>query len=449
MENRLKSLRRDAAAICRAILEASDARQAILRHVHWNSHHVTLGQEACGLPTGRSLWIIGAGKASASMAQGIEDIMQQRIAGGLIIVKYGHAQPLQYIDVVEAGHPLPDAGSVEATNRLLRLIQEKVAPDDLVLLLLSGGGSALLESPAGELALEDLIRVNELLLACGASIHEINSVRKHLSAVKGGQLARHLAGKETWSLILSDVPGDNLDVIASGPTVPDSSSFFDAWSVLDKYKLRSQIPAAVYRRIQQGLAGEIPDTPKQGDPAFHRQHQLIVGSNALACRAAATAAQNLGYSVRLRRDQVVLDNEVYAREIAGLAVEFTGGQADPTKPICYISGGETTVRLQGKGKGGRNQDLVLRCVKDLARLKCPVVLLSLGTDGTDGPTDAAGALADNRTLLRHQSTMRCDLETYIADNDSYHFFEPLADLIKTGPTGTNVMDVHLLLVHPC
>ena len=446
MDEQLKTMRQDAQAICKAVLDASDARQAILRHVRWNGQELSLGSHLLSLPQGRGVWVIGAGKASASMALGVEDVLQKRIDGGLVIVKYGHTQPLRFIEIVEAGHPLPDAGTAQGTGRLLHLIEEKTGQDDLILLLLSGGGSALMESPAEGLALEDLIRINELLLACGASIHEINTVRKHLSAVKGGQLARHLAGRETWTLILSDVPGDNLDVIASGPTVPDSSSFYDAASVLEKYRLISRVPAAVQRRIRQGLGGEIPDTPKQGDSAFDRQHQLIVGSNALACRAAATAARQLGYSVEVRPNQVTLDNELFAREVIQLATALAGRKTDRSRRICHVSGGETTVRLQGSGKGGRNQDLVLNCVEALARLECPALFLSLGTDGTDGPTDAAGAIADNRTLARHRSTSDRPLEDYLKENDSYHFFAPLEDLVITGPTGTNVMDIHLLLI---
>jgi len=446
MDEQLKKMRQDAKAICKAVLDASDARQAILRYVRWNGQVLSLGSHILSMPQGRGVWVIGAGKASASMALGVEDVLQARIGGGLVIVKYGHTQPLRFIEIAEAGHPLPDAGTVQGTRRMLQLIEEKTSPDDLILLLLSGGGSALMESPAEGLTLEDLIRVNELLLGCGASIHEINTVRKHLSAVKGGQLARHFTGRETWALILSDVPGDNLDVIASGPTVADSSSFYDAASVLEKYRLISRVPAAVQRRIRQGLGGEIPDTPKQGDSAFDRQHQLIVGSNALACRAAATAARELGYSIEVRPNQVTLDNELFAREVTQLATALVGRETDRNRPICHISGGETTVRLQGSGKGGRNQDLVLNCVEALARLECPALFLSLGTDGTDGPTDAAGAIADNRTLARHQSTLRRPLQEYVLENDSYRFFESLNDLIITGPTGTNVMDIHLLMI---
>jgi glycerate 2-kinase len=448
MEKQLHKLRQDAKTCCRALLRAADAREAVLRHVRLKGEQLILGQVSSPLPPGRKVWILGAGKASAAMAVGIEEILGQRIAGGLVIVKYGHTRPLHFIEVVEAGHPLPDAGSVEGTRRLLQLIQERSEPGDLILLLLSGGGSALMESPATGLSLEDLAAVNALLLASGATIHEFNAVRKHLSAVKGGQLARHLGGRETWSLILSDVPGDDLDTIASGPTVPDTSTFAEAWSVLRRYDLTHRLPAAVSHRFHRGLAAQLPDTPKAGDAVFDGQHHLIVGSNALACRAASEAAAGLGYAVRLRPSQVVSDNGEFAREEMDLAFGIAAALEAAGPPVCCISGGETTVRVTGRGQGGRNQDLVLRCVRDLARLEHPAVFLSLGTDGTDGPTDAAGAVADNLTLIRHESISDRPLQSYLEENDSYGFFDPLGDLVKTGPTGTNVMDVHLLLIGP-
>jgi hydroxypyruvate reductase len=311
---------------------------------------------------------------------------------------------------------------------------------DLVLCLISGGASALMPLPAPPITLDEKQAVTRLLLASGANIHELNAVRKHISAIKGGQLARLAAPATVVCLMLSDVIGDNLDTIGSGPTAPDASTFVGARAVLERYGILERVPAAVRERLEQGVAGRIPDTPKPGDPLFARVRNAVVGSNDLALRAAAARARALGYRPLVLSSMIEGETREVARMHAAIAREVLKSGRPVRPPACIVPGGETTVTLRGEGLGGRNQEFVLAAAMDLAGLPRTVVL-SAGTDGTDGPTDAAGAIADGDTLRRAPDAAR-----YLAENDSYHYFERLGDLIKTGPTNTNVMDVRLLLV---
>jgi len=282
--------------------------------------------------------------------------------------------------------------------------------------------------------------VTRLLLACGANIHEINCVRKHISRIKGGQLARLAAPARVEALLLSDVIGDDLDVIGSGPTAPDASTFGRVKEILDKYALWDRVPVPVRQRIAAGLAGEIPETPKAGDPALARTRNLVVGSNDIAVRAAAARARALGLRTVVLSTFVEGETRDVARMHAAIAKEIAQSGRPVRPPACIITGGETTVTIKGDGLGGRNQEFVLAAAIDIAGLP-NVVILSAGTDGSDGPTDAAGAIADGRTFQRLESA-----RAYLANNDSYHYFEQLGDLIKTGPTNTNVMDVRLIMV---
>jgi hydroxypyruvate reductase len=313
-----------------------------------------------------------------------------------------------------------------------------------VICLISGGASALLPAPAPPITLEEKQQVTRLLLACGATIHEINAVRKHISEVKGGQLARLAYPARVLSLLLSDVIGDPLDVIGSGPTAPDASTFADALAVLDKYGLRERVPAPVRERLERGAAGEIPETPKADDPVFQRTQNLIVGNNRTAVDAAAKIARVFGFRPLVLSTMIEGETREVARVHAAIVREILASGRPARPPVCLISGGETTVTLRGNGLGGRNQEFVLAAAIELAGLP-DVVVLSGGTDGTDGPTDAAGAIADGATLARAER-IGLDARRMLAENDSYHFFEPLGDLIKTGPTNTNVMDLRLLLV---
>lgn len=417
-------LRRDALAIFRASLKAADPRATVEAQL-WKRKFERY----------RKVWVVGAGKATATMALGVERVLGRRIDGGLINVKDGHTTRLKRIEQNECGHPVPDERGVKGTERILE-IARAAGRDDLVICLISGGGSALTPQPAPPVTLEEKQAVTKLLLACGANIHELNAVRKHLSAFKGGQLARACAPAQVLTLILSDVIGDPLDVIGSGPTAPDTSTFGDACAVMDKYALWPKLPKAASDRLHTSA----DETPKPGDPLFARVENLIVGSNRLAVDAAVVKAKSLGYRPMVLSTTIEGETRDVARMHAAILREIREHGRPLKPPACVISGGETTVTLKGDGLGGRNQEFALQCAIDLAGMP-DVLAFSAGTDGTDGPTDAAGAQADGRTVER--STV--DPLRALARNDSYHFFEPLGDLIKTGPTGTNVMDVRLLL----
>jgi len=436
-------LRKQALAIFRAALRAADPLEAVLRHLRFDGTVLLAGKRRYRLGSFRNIYVIGAGKAGAAMAAAVERILGRRIRGGLVNVKYGHLARLRRIELNECGHPVPDENGVRGAERIAALA-ERAGEGDLVICLISGGASALLPAPAPPITLEEKQAATRLLLACGASIHEMNAIRKHISRIKGGQLARLAYPATVLALLLSDVIGDNLDVIGSGPTAPDSSTFADARSILEKYGLTAQVPAPVRDRIDMGLRGEVLETPKATDKVFARTQNLIVGSNRLAVDAAAKAARALGFRTLVLSTLIEGETRDVARVHAAIAREILASGRPAKPPACLISGGETTVTLRGQGLGGRNQEFVLAAAIDLDGSP-GVVVLSGGTDGTDGPTDAAGAIADGRTVPRAER-LGLNAGRYLAENDSYHFFEPLGALLKTGPTNTNVMDVRLLLV---
>lgn len=442
---RTQTLRKHALDIFRASVKAVDPAEAIRRHVRLSGGILLAGNKRYPLERYRHIYVIGAGKASAVMAAAVEGLLGRRVSGGLVNVKYGHTAKLRRVECNECGHPVPDAAGIAGARRIAE-IAAAAGADDLVICVISGGGSALLPFPAAPVTLEEKQTVTRLLLQCGANIHEINSVRKHVSAIKGGQLARMCAPATVLALMLSDVIGDDLDVIASGPTAPDSSTFASAREVLERYGVWSQAPAAVRERMECGIRGEIPETPKPGDPVFSRVLNLVVGSNALAVAAAAARARELGYRPLVLSTTIEGETRDVAGVHAAIAREIVSSGRPVRRPCCVISGGETTVTLRGEGLGGRNQEFALAAAMGISGLT-GVAILSAGTDGTDGPTDAAGALAFSDTIER-ASRLGRDARSYLDRNDSYRFFEALGDLILTGPTGTNVMDIRLVLVEP-
>jgi glycerate 2-kinase len=421
-------LRRHALAIFKAALRAADPADAVVRHLTSRDYEKY-----------ERIWVIGAGKASARMALAAERVLGKRIAGGLVNVKDGHLAKLRRVEINECGHPLPDKRGCKGAQRIAD-IARNAGPRDLVIALISGGASSLLPLPAAPVTLEEKQRVTGLLLASGAEIAEINTVRKHLSAIKGGHLARLARPAAVETLILSDVIGDDPGVIGSGPTAPDASTFADALAVLDRFDLRQRVPATVRERLLRGARGEEAETPKPGDALFKGVRNVVVGSNRMALTAAAQHAKALGYRTLILTG--ALRGE--AREVARVHAAIAGGIASNDRPIgtpaCIISGGETTVTLRGKGLGGRNQEFALAAALDIAGLE-NVAILSAGTDGTDGPTDAAGAIVDGGTVARGG-----DGRHSLAGNDAYHYLARSGDLVKTGPTGTNVMDVQVVLV---
>ena len=437
------TLRKQAVAVFRAGVEAADPVAAVLRFLRVKQGRLLAGRRRYPLDAFDNVWVVGAGKAGAAMAQAVERVLGARIRGGLVNVKDGHLARLRRIELNECGHPVPDGRGVRGAERIADIVRG-AGKRDLIVCVISGGASALLPMPAAPVTLEEKRATTSLLLACGANIHEINAVRKHISRIKGGQLARLAYPAQVLALLVSDVVGDDLDVIGSGPTAPDASTFAGAQAILDKYGLRERIPAAVRERIERGVRGEIAETPKPGDPAFERTTNLIVGSNRLAVDAAARKARELGLRPVVLSTVIEGEAREVARMHAAIAreVRATGRPLKP--PLCLISGGETTVTLRGNGLGGRNQEFVLAAAIDLAGSN-EVVVLSGGTDGTDGPTDAAGAIADGATLER-AGRLGLNARQFLAENDSYRFFDALGDLLKTGPTGTNVMDLRLVLV---
>lgn len=437
------TLRKQALSIFQAALRAADPRQAVRRHLRIEGGSLRAGTGRYRLSDWRQILVLGAGKASAAMAQAVEEVLGRRISGGLVNVKYGHTARLKRVTLNECGHPVPDQSGVDGARRIADLARD-AGEDDLVICVISGGASALLPYPAEGIDLAEKQATTKLLLACGANIHEMNAVRKHISAIKGGQLARLAAPAAVLTLALSDVIGDDLDVIGSGPTAPDASTFFTADAILRKYAIRDEVPEAVRTRIDRGLRGAAADTPKPGDPLFGRVRNLVVGSNRLAVDAAAVRARELGFRTLVLSTFIEGETREIARMHAAIArqIRATGQPVKP--PACIISGGETTVTLRGRGIGGRNQEFALAAAIDVAGLS-DVLIFSGGTDGSDGPTDAAGALANGETLFRAASA-GLDPRRHLTENDAYPFFDRLGDLVKTGPTNTNVMDVRLILV---
>ena len=434
------SLRSQALRIFNAALQAAAPGEAVRNHLRLSGDTLFAGRKRYALSKFNSIYVIGAGKASVEMARAIERLLGRRIHTGLINTKYEHAgQPLRHIEVNECGHPVPDAAGEKGAARIGQ-IARRAEKNDLVICLISGGASALLPLPAPPVTLKDTQAITKLLLDCGANIHDINCVRKHISQLQGGQLARLAYPATVLALILSDVIGDDLDVIGSGPTVPDPTTFAGAKAVLEKYAIWNKVPS-----VRQRISAGEEETPKPGDRIFEHVQNVIVGSNRLAVDAAARAARDLGFRTMILSTVIQGEAREVGRVYAAMAREIRATGRPLRTPACIISGGETTVTIHGRGLGGRNQEFVLAASMDIAGLD-DVVILSGGTDGTDGPTDAAGAVADGTTLAR-AAAKGLPAAAYLANNDSYHFFNALGDLVKTGPTGTNVADVQMILVH--
>lgn len=435
--------RTHARAIFAAGVAAADPGHCVRQALAVASGELRCGPLRFSLDSLSSLRLVGAGKATAAMAAAAEAILGDRIECGAINTKYGHALPLARVETFAAGHPVPDEAGVAGARRQLALLAN-LDPDALVLGLFSGGGSALLPAPAAGLTLAQKRETTRLLLACGATIDEINALRKHLSAIKGGLLARAAAPARVVALMLSDVIGDPLDTIASGPTHPDATTFGDCLAIVDRYALRHQLPAPVRQHLEAGARGERPETPKPGDPCFARAESLVIGNSRLALDAAARKASALGYEVLVLTSRLQGEARHAATALVSIAQEIAQANRPIARPACLIAGGETTVTLRGEGKGGRNQELALAAALQLDGWSA-ITLLSGGTDGTDGPTDAAGALADGHTLSRARA-QGLDARAFLGRHDSYPFFAALDDLVITGPTGTNVMDLQIILI---
>ncbi len=475
--------------IIQAALKAVDPYRAVLAHLKREGDTLICGKKRYPLNDFTRVRVIGFGKGSAPMARAVHTLLADRISDGLVIVKYGHTGAGERVSrgargqessgagfpacmtLAEAGHPTPDENSVRHTKRLLSMLRDGSARD-LIICVTSGGGSALLTLPVEGVSLADMQALTRLLLAAGATINEINTVRKHLSQVKGGRLAQLAQPATLLNLILSDVGGDPLDIIASGPTAPDPSTFADALAILKKYRLRERAPASVLAHLQAETAGRFPETPKTGDPIFERVHHQIIANNQMALDAAAQKAQSLGWHAVMQPEFIEGEAQEAAREMVlkaeggrmkdelrvtndELRVTNCEGQMTKDKePVlslpkgqrtntAFLWGGETTVTLRGEGLGGRNQEMALAAAIELSG-QANTLAAFFATDGNDGPTDAAGAFADGETLARG-AALGLNAQEYLKNNDSYHFFKALDDLIITGPTNTNVNDIALIL----
>ncbi len=386
------------------------------------------------------IFAAGAGKAAASLAKALEESLGDRLTSGRIVVKHGHGLPMKKIIIEEGGHPLPDEGGLEGTKRLIDDLGD-TRPEDRVFFLLTGGGSALLVAPAEGLSLEDKIDTTRLLLGCGATIQEMNTLRKHLSAVKGGRLLERIAPARSTTLIISDVVGDDLASIGSGPTAPDPTTFEDSLEILNRYDLMDKVPEKVRFRLSEGAEGRIKETPKSADGLFEETQHLILASNRLSVNTARKRAGDLGFDVEVFAHEMVGSTHEQARGFAERLAQRSG-----RRPLVLLAGGETTLKVEGTGKGGRNQEFALVVAREIEGQE-DLLILSAGTDGTDGPTDAAGAFADGTTYARAR-VQGLDPQSYLINNDSYTLFKALGDLLITGPTGTNVMDLVIGIAGP-
>lgn len=410
------------------------------RHIRVEGDKLFVRDSVYDLNSFKRIFVVGGGKASSTMALTLSEILGDRITKGVIVDT--KCREIPKIECVTGTHPIPGEGGMEGARKIIELLKE-TGENDLVICLISGGGSALLPLPAPPITLEEKKKVTDLLLRCGANINEINSVRKHISLIKGGQLARAAYPSTVISLIISDVIGDPLDVIASGPTAPDESTFRDAIEVFRKYGIWDEVPESVRERLEKGARGEIPETPKKGDAVFEKVNNVILSNNLEALLGAAEKAKELGMNVLILSSMIEGESREVGIAHAGILREVVKSDIPVKKPAVIISGGETTVTVRGSGKGGRATEFVLGAIRKIANLE-NVAMLCMGTDGIDGPTDAAGAIADGKSLERAERK-NLGVEEYLRENNSYEFFRELGDLIFTGPTGTNVSDIRVMV----
>ena len=429
-------------------LEAVAPDKALLRHVCMDNQTLLAGERQYPCGPGRRVLIVGGGKGVAPMARALEALLGRRLAAGTVVTRYGHGIPLERITLLEAAHPVPDEAGRRAAESMLELVRTATA-DDLVIALFTGGASALTPAPVAGVSLEDLQEVTRLLLRSGATIHELNALRKHLSRFSGGQLARAAAPAEVLGLLVSDVSGDDLDVIASGPTAPDASTFEDCLGIVDRYGLRASFPGAALHHLLAGAAGQVPETPKQADPLFQKVCNRIVASNRQALEAVAAKARELGLAPCFSSQALAGEARTRAVTLLHEAQRLSQTLRSDDRPICLLAGGETTVTVRGGGQGGRNQEMALAASLELDRQPDLSRLCALfaGTDGIDGTTDAAGgfAFAGSAAAMRHNGV---DPLALLDDNNSHAALAAAGDLLITGPTKTNVMDLAVVLIYP-
>lgn len=433
----------DVCRVLAAAINSADAGIAIKNHISLDGDRLITSNRTYDLYEYKHLFILGSGKAAVPMARAIFEVLGERITSGLVITKDGYldagsSRLERRVTIIAAGHPIPDQRNLDASSQIISQFHD-LKKDDLVICVFSGGGSSLLIKPSLGISLKNIQDITTLLLTCGATIDEINTIRKHLDDLKGGRLTKLLSPASVISLVLSDVVGDSLNMIASGPTVADPTTYKDAWRILNKYQIIDQIPSEIRSHISNGMAGDIPETLKPGDPGLDNVQNIIVGNNTQAALAAIQAAKTMDFSTKLLTTSLQGEASQVGQLLSETAILLLTSSANLLRPACLIAGGETTVTIRGTGKGGRNQELALGAVRSLS-VGDQMILASLATDGGDGPTDAAGAVITNQTFSLALAKGLDPLE-YLVRNDSYHYFEPLGDLIKTGPTLTNVNDL--------
>ncbi len=437
---RVEAMRATIMAIGRAAIAAVDPATAVRETVSLDSDGIRFGQVHAPNADARRVVVLGAGKASPRMAAALVDILGDRVSGGLVITKDGYASPAGQVEIVEAGHPVPDARGQAATRRLLETAGD-ADEGDLVLCVISGGGSALTPCPPDDVPLSELQDVTDQLLRSGATINQMNAIRKHLSEFHGGLLAAVAAPARVVGLLVSDVVGNPMDVIASGPTSPDPTTYADALAALDAFGLRATAPASIRDRLELGARGGLPETPKPDDPLFERVTNLVIADNARAGLAAVAAAEAAGLHAQFLTSRVQGEAREIAKLVAGAAVDIARSGRPVERPGCAIFGGETTVTVRGQGRGGRSQELAVAAAQELAG-EPNTAVFALATDGTDGPTDACGGLIDWTTIERARAAGG-DCAGALDDNDSYSYLQCCGDLVRLGPTGTNVNDLYM------
>ena len=437
-------MREDILEIFTSAMTAVQPGNLVNRWIRREGDRIMLGERIFLRSELRHLYVIAMGKAAAAMGDMLEQVLGDAISEGIVITKEGYGLPMEYMTVLESGHPVPDERGMKGGEMVMQILHH-TNENDLVLVLLSGGSSSLVADLVPGVSLEELQHLSSLMLKSGADIREINTVRKHLSRLKGGQLTRLAHPATVVCLALSDVIGDPQEVIGSGPTVPDPTTFGDAWEILEKYQLTERIGRSIRDWIELGRRGDVPETPKPGDIIFERSQFNIIGNNQMALLAAAEAAKRKGYTVFI--EDVSMHGEARERAVQ-LAIQLA--QYRGPKPACILLGGETTVTVKGTGRGGRNQEFALAILaywkaSGKEPLNVPIIL-SAATDGTDGPVDAAGGLVDGR-LLQWVYEQGIDPQKYLDNNDSYGFFSKTDTQLFTGPTYTNVMDMVIVLIH--
>ncbi|MEM3442480.1 MAG: glycerate kinase [Candidatus Bathyarchaeia archaeon] len=424
-------------------INAVDPKHLIKLKVHIKNAILYVGGYSFDLKSFKNIYVLGGGKASGLMAEALEEVLSDRIKDGIVNVPHGSDTRTKNVKIHGASHPIPDKNSVEGTRRMLE-IAEQADETDLIIFLISGGGSSLMAMPRDGITLKDKKELTDALLKSGATINEINTVRKHISIFKGGWLAKKAYPATILNIILSDVVGDPLDSIASGPTVPDSTTFTDAINVLKKYNLWEKASFYIRKVLNDGENGIIPETPKTDDETFKKVFNIIVGNNMLASQKAREYLISQGLNTLLLTSTLEGEARHVGMVLSSIAHEIANSGNPIPKPAGIVAGGETTVAVTGKGVGGRNQEIALAAAKKLNRMD-GAVIASLSTDGVDGSTEAAGAMVDGKTVVKAHK-MRLNPEKFLAENDSYNFFSRLGDLILTDPTGTNVNDLSVIIV---